>query len=74
MLSFPEEHKTKQQHRRTDGANGVEDVRDSDRIHPWHHCEDEDGAEKIARERKRDEGVADDLHKTSELSMISLIL
>jgi hypothetical protein len=61
LLALPNEHSGKQQDRGTNSADCVEDIGDADGIDPRHHAEDEDGAERVARESQRDEGVAYDL-------------
>ena len=63
MLALPDEIERKAQNRRGDGANRVEHVRDTDRVDPRRHGEDEDGAEEVADERQGCESVADDFCK-----------
>lgn len=63
MLALPDESPREQQHNNADRPNSVEDVRDSDSVDPRHHSEDEDGAQRVAREGQADQGIADDLKR-----------
>ena len=74
MLSFPDEYDAEQQYHRPDRADRVEDVRNTHRVDPWNHGEDEDRAQQVAGECQGDESVADDLDNKLEVGMMGAVL
>lgn len=68
MLSLPDEGEGEEQNDQTDGANSVENVRNTDGIDPWDHGENEDGREHVSHKRQTDESITDNLQ--DRLAMI----
>ena len=60
-LPLPDEQSRPRQDKQPNRANCVEDVRNTNSVHPSRHSEDKDSAEHIAQESEGGERVTDNV-------------